>query len=95
MFRREGPFAVALITQTSALATAPSARAQEPQSQQQYDRSDRGVDDEANDFSAEMKSKAMQEPVCPLTILPANHPAMTPTTKMTSSPWSDRCMLFL
>src|SRR5271170_5412638 len=43
--------------------TAPSARAQKPQSQEQYDRSDCGVDDEANDSSAEVKSKAMQEPV--------------------------------
>jgi hypothetical protein len=40
-----------------------SARAQKPQSQEQLDRSDCGVDDEANDSSAEMKSKAMQEPV--------------------------------
>jgi hypothetical protein len=43
--------------------TAPSARTQKPQSQEQNDRSDCGVDDEANDSSAEMKSKAMQEPV--------------------------------
>ena len=27
------------------------------------------------------------------TTLPANHPAMSPTTKMTINPWSDRCML--
>src|SRR5271166_3297448 len=29
----------------------------------------------------------------PLTILPASHPATIPTTKMTISPWSDRCMV--
>ena len=43
--------------------TAPSARAQKPQSQEQHNRSDSGVDDEANDFSSETKSEAMQEPV--------------------------------
>jgi hypothetical protein len=42
---------------------APSARAHKTQSQEQHDRSDCGVDDEANNSSAEMKSKAMQEPV--------------------------------
>jgi hypothetical protein len=31
----------------------------------------------------------------PLTTLPANYPAMTPTTKMTINPWSDRRMPFL
>jgi hypothetical protein len=31
----------------------------------------------------------------PRTTLPASHPAMSPTTKMTSNPWSDKCMLFL
>jgi hypothetical protein len=45
------------------LATAPSARAHEPQGQQQYDRSDCGVDDGADDSGPEMNAEAMQEPV--------------------------------
>ena len=47
----------------SSRMTAPSARAHKPQSQKQHNRSDCGVDDEANDSSAEMKSKAVQEPI--------------------------------
>jgi hypothetical protein len=43
--------------------TAPFASTKKPQNQQQHNRSYCGVDDEANDSSAEMKSKAMQEPV--------------------------------
>jgi hypothetical protein len=45
------------------LASAPSARAREPQRQQEHDRSDRGVNDEADDSETEMNSKAMQKPV--------------------------------
>src|SRR5271157_3473933 len=47
----------------SRLAAAPSARAPEPQGEQEHDRSDRGVDDEAEDAGAEMNSEAMQKPV--------------------------------
>jgi len=45
------------------LASAPSARAREPQRQQEHDRSDRGVDDEANYAGAEVNSEALQKPV--------------------------------
>ncbi len=47
----------------SRLAAAPSARAREPQGEQEHNRSDRGVDDEADDAGAEMNSEAMRKPV--------------------------------
>ena len=48
---------------TSRLTAAPSARAGEPQCEEEHNRSDRGVDDEANDTGAEMNPKTMQKPV--------------------------------
>ena len=48
---------------------------------------DEGADDANRSVADET------EPVA-RTTLPANHPTMSPTTKMTINPWSDRCMLF-
>src|SRR5271155_2731508 len=45
------------------LATAPSARAYEPQCEQEHDRSDCRVDDEADESKAEMNTEAMQKPI--------------------------------
>jgi hypothetical protein len=45
------------------LATAPSARAYEPQCEQEHDRSDCCVDNEADDSEAEMNTEAMQKPI--------------------------------
>jgi len=47
----------------SRLTAAPSARAHDPQYEQEHNRSDRGVNDEADDARAEMNPEAMQKPV--------------------------------
>ena len=63
VFKQGGHFPVWYLDLTPRLATAPSAGAREPQSQQENNRSDCSVDDEADDTGAEMNSKAMQKPV--------------------------------
>jgi hypothetical protein len=47
----------------SRLTAAPSARAHDPQYEQEHNRSNRGVNDEADDARAEMNPEAMQKSV--------------------------------
>jgi hypothetical protein len=63
VFEQDGHFPIWDLALTPRLATAPSAGAREPQGEQEHNRSDCGVDDEADDTGAEMNSKAMQKPV--------------------------------
>ena len=49
------------------------------------------ADEGANDANRRVADET--EPVA-RTTLPASHPAMNPTTKMTISPSSDRCMFY-